>query len=152
MKMNKLSVSIVAAVSIGLAGGAIAAEKKAAEEGAKKVAVAATDAPEKLVGEGKPIPMHVRADVVDTKAKTFMMKKKDGVEVKHVLTAATTIMNGETSAKLEDVKIGEFVSGLRRKKSDTEYEVVKITKFGPAPEKKAKAEDAAKPAEAKKAN
>jgi len=158
--MNKSFVSIVTAIALGLPAIVSAAEKKTAAEktaeGAKKAAekpVAATaDAPAKLVGEGKAIPMHVRADTIDTKAKTFTMKKKDGTEVKHVLTETTTIMNGEASAKLEDVKVGEYVSGLRKKKSDTEYEVVKITKFGPAPEKKPKAEDAAKPTEAKKAN
>ncbi len=157
--MNKSFVSIVAVIAIGLPVVGFAAEKKTppekATEGAKKAAekpAAASEAPAKLVGEGKSIPMHVRADAIDTKAKTFTMKRKDGVDVKHVVTDTTAIMNGEATAKLEDIKVGEYVSGLRKKKSDTEYEVVKITKFGPAPEKKASAEDAAKPKEAKKPN
>jgi hypothetical protein len=155
-KMKKSFVSIVAVITLGLPIAGFAAEKKAAAEGAKKGAekavAAASGAPEKVVGEGKAIPMHVRADAIDAKAKTFTMKKKDGTEVKHVLTDSTTIMNGEAKAKLEDVKVGEYVSGLRKKKSETEYEVVKITKFGPAPEKKPAGEEkAAKPDAKKKA-
>jgi hypothetical protein len=158
--MNKPFVSIVAVIALGLPVVGFAAEKKAALEKsaesakkpAEKPAASSAEAPAKVVGEGKAIPMHVRADAIDAKAKTFTMKKKDGTEVKHVLTDATTIMNGTATAKLEDIKAGEFVSGLRKKKSETEYEVVKITKFGPAPEKKPKAEDAAKPADAKKTN
>jgi hypothetical protein len=158
MKMNTKFGVMIAALALALPVGVSAAEKKGAAEkpaeGAKKPAAQAAapagEAPEKVVGEGKAIPMHVRADAIDTKAKTFTMKRKDGVEVKHIITGTTTIMNGEATAKLEDIKVGEYVSGLRRKKTDTEYEVVKITKFGPAPEKKAKAEGA-KPEE-KKAN
>ena len=56
-------------------------------------------------------------------------------------------MNVGKPAKFEDVKVGDWVSGLRIKKSDTEYEVVKITKFGPKTEKKP--EGAAKPGEKK---
>ena len=145
MKMKTTFGIMLVAVALALPVSASAAEKKVAAEtaaeGAKKPAAKeaapASEAPEKVVGEGKAIPMHVRADAIDTKAKTFTMKKKDGVEVKHVITSTTTIMNGEATAKLEDIKVGEFVSGLRKKKSETEYEVVKITKFGPAPEKKA---------------
>ena len=55
--------------------------------------------------------------------------------MKHVVTAKTEINNGDKSAKFKDIKVGDFVSGLRLKKSDTEYEVVKITKFGPETKK-----------------
>lgn len=79
--------------------------------------------------------MHSRVDVIDAKAKTFTHKNKDGKEVKHVVTSKTAINNGDKSAKFEDIKIGDYVSGLRLKKSDTEYEVVKITKFGPETKK-----------------
>jgi hypothetical protein len=61
----------------------------------------------------------------------------------------TDIKNGEAAAKLSDIKVGEYVSGTRMKKSDTEYEVVKITKFGAATPRKLKAEGEAKPAEKK---
>jgi hypothetical protein len=120
-------------------------KKKPAAEPAKKPAEKPEDGPAKVVGEGKAIPMYVRADAIDTTGKSFTMKKKDGTEVKHLLTAETTITNGEAPAKLEDIKVGEYVSGLRKKKSDTEYEVVKITKFGAAAPKKTKAEDEKKP-------
>lgn len=137
---------------MGLPTTNLAAEKKATAakaaesttKAAEKPAPSASEAPAKLVGDGKAIPMHVRADAIDTKANTFTMKKKDGTEVKHMLTDATTIMNGEAPAKLSDIKVGEFVSGLRKKKSDTEYEVVKITKFGAAPVKKPKDDAPAK--------
>jgi hypothetical protein len=153
------SLFIVSAIGFVLSADLMAVEKKSTTEKAadvtkkavEKPVAAAKEAPAKIVGEGKAIPMHVRADAIDTKAKTFTMKKKDGTEVKHVLTDTTTIMNGESPAKMEDIKAGEYVSGLRKKKSETEYEVVKITKFGPAPEKKPAA-DVAKPAEEKKAN
>ena len=150
----------LAAFGFGLPANLVAAEKKAAAEkpaeGAKKAAEkpvpAAKEAPAKVAGEAKAMPMNVRADAIDTKAKTFTMKRKDGVELKHLVTDSTTIMNEEAPAKFEDIKVGEYVSGLRKKHSDTEYEVVKITKFGAAPEKKPKA-DAAKPeAEKKKAD
>ena len=108
-----------------------AAEVKKAVE---KPAAATADA----VKAAKPLPMHSRADAVDAAAKTFTMTRKDGVSIKHVVTATTEIKNGEAAAKFEDIKVGDFVSGLRNKKSDTEYEVVKITKFGPAPAKKEK--------------
>ena len=84
--------------------------------------------------------MYTRVDSLDAKAKTFTMKRKDGVEVKHVVAATTEIKNGDAAAKFEDIKVGDYVSGLRNKKSDTEYEVVKITKIGPATPKKEKKE------------
>jgi hypothetical protein len=37
-----------------------------------------TDALVKVVGEGKSIPMHVRASAIDLAARTFTMRKKDG--------------------------------------------------------------------------
>jgi len=157
--MKLVTLITLAALGFGAPAHLMAAEKKAAAEkpaeGAKKTtekpAATPKEAPAKVAGEGKAIPMHVRADAIDTAAKTFTTKRKDGVEVKHAITESTTIMNGESPAKFEDIKVGEYVSGLHKKKSDTEYEVVKITKFGAAPEKKPKA-DAAKPEAEKKTN
>lgn len=79
----------------------------------------------------KAIPMYSRVDGIDAKAMTFTHKNKDGKEVKLVVTAKTEIKNGDKSAKFEEIKIGDFISGTRMKKMETEYEVVKITKFGP---------------------
>jgi hypothetical protein len=114
-----------------------------------KPAKPATPAPSKVVGEAKTIPMYSRADVIDTKARTFTTKRKDGVEVKLVLTPTTEIKQGESPAKLEDIKVGDYVSGSRKKVSETEYTVVKITKFGPKADKK---ETPAKPAADAKSN
>jgi hypothetical protein len=93
----------------------------------------------------KSIPMYVRVDEIDAKGRKFTQITKDGRRVRHTLTAATEIMNGDKAAKLEDIKVGEYVSGLRRKTAENEYEVVKITKFGPKADKPA-ASPASKPA------
>ena len=127
-----------------------AAEKKmkatpaatpAPAEGAKK------PAPES--GVAKATPMFIRIDAIDAATKTLTHKKKDGTELKLVVTNTTTIMNGEASAKFEDIKVGDTVSGSRLKKSPTEYDVVKITKFGVAVPRVKKA-DGEKKAEEKK--
>ena len=148
--MKKLfTLMTVAAFAFG--PGSMAAEKKApaekAGDAAKKEVEKPADAAKEASGEAKPMPMHARADSVDAAGKTFTTKRKDGVELKHVVTDKTEIKNGEVAAKFEDIKAGDFVNGLRLKKSDTEYEVVKITKIGPAPEKKAKVEGDKKPEE-----
>jgi len=107
---------------------------------------AATPAPAK--DELKTLPMNSRADTIDLKGRFFINKRKDGVEVKNVLTSTTEIKQGGSPALFEDIKVGDYVSGSRRKVSDTEYTVVKITKFGPRASKK---DSAAKPV-ATKAN
>ena len=145
-----LTLISLSAMALALPVSSIAAEKEKAATTTKKAAdkaltdtkaaadKAVTDtkaAAEKALGGAKPIPMHVRADAIDAKTGTITMKRKDGVEVKHVISDKTEIKNGEAAATLADIKTGEFVSGLQVKKSDTEYEIVKITKFGPAPDK-----------------
>jgi hypothetical protein len=91
----------------------------------------------------KPLPMNARVDEIDAAAKTFTQVRKDGVKVKHVVTPNTEIHQGEAAAKFADLKVGDMVGGLRVEKNadGTEYEVVKITKFGPKkaeePKKKA---------------
>ncbi|MEO7318516.1 MAG: hypothetical protein ABIZ56_05975 [Chthoniobacteraceae bacterium] len=99
----------------------------------EKPVAAAADA----VKAPRPLPMHSRADAIDAAAKTFTMTRKDGVAIKHVVTATTEIKNGDAAATFEDIKVGDFVNGLRNKKSNTEYEVVKITSFKAAPAKPA---------------
>ena len=96
----------------------------------------------------KPYPMNSRADEIDAAGKSFtQINKSDGKKVKHTMTATTEVMNADKPAKFEDIKVGDVVSGLRLKKNDTgtEYDIVKITKFGPKAEKPA----AAAPAEKK---
>lgn len=144
MKKFLITLSIVA-----LSMPAFAAEAKKEKKPAEKPAAEkpAETKPEAKPGDAKadkatrPMPMNARADSIDASAKTFSMKRKDGVEVKHVVTDKTEIKQGEAVAKFGDIKVGDMVSGLRNKKSETEYEVVKITKFGPAAKKEPKAEE-----------
>lgn len=143
--MKRTLVLLSAAALFALPVGAGAAEKKSTA--AKAADTAATAA--KATGEAKPLPMYARADSIDAKGNSFTTKRKDGVEVKHVITDKTEIKNGDAAAKLSDIKVGEYVSGTRLKKSNTEYEVVKITRFGPAKPKAAKPAGDAKPAEKK---
>ena len=103
----------------------------------------AKPAAEAMPGEARTIPMYCRADAIDLAARTFTLKRRDGVEVKHVITPTTEIKQGPTAAGLQDIKAGDYVSGSRRKVSETQYIVIKITKFGPKTEK---AESTPKPA------
>lgn len=80
----------------------------------------------------KAMPMHAVVDSIDATAKSFTQKTKDGKMIKHMVTDKTEIKNGDKVAKFEDIKVGDNVHGMRLKKSETEYEVVKITKFEPA--------------------
>ena len=95
-------------------------------------------APTLPTGGGKPQPMYVPVEAIDARARTFTSKSKDGKETKFVITEKTEIQNGTEPAKFDDIKVGDSVSGVRLKKSDTEYEVVKITKFGVSPRKEKK--------------
>src|SRR4051812_9550994 len=101
----------LSAIALALPMSSIAAEKeKAATDTKKATEKAATDtkaAAEKPVAEAKadkPMPMHVRADAIDAKTGTITMKRKDGVEIKHIITDKTEIKNGEAAAKLADIK------------------------------------------------
>ena len=123
-----------------------ATKKEAAPAATPAPAAAAKPVAAKPAAAPKSLPMYSRADTIDVAAKTFTSKRKDGVEVKHVLTDKTEIKNGEAAATLADIKVGDYVSGSRIKKSETEYEVVKISKFGPKAEKKEKAAAPAAPA------
>ena len=130
--MKKLIVcSLAVALSLGLSAGAFAQAKP------KATPAPAAEAPKAEKKANKPLPMHTRADSIDARAKTFTQKRRDGVEVKHVVSATTEFV---APAKFEDIKVGDYVNGLRLKKSETEYEVVKITKIGPPEPKKEKDE------------
>jgi hypothetical protein len=151
-----LSIITLGAVALALPASGIAAEKKAKTPAAPAAAAPAAapaegaKKPAAEAGAPKPIPMNSKVDEIDAKAKTFSHKNKDGAVVKNVVTDKTEIKNGESAAKFEDIKVGDTVSGLRLKKSATEYEVLKITKFGIAPPKEKKPEGAAKPEAPKK--
>jgi hypothetical protein len=152
-----LSIITTIAFAASLSAVSVAAEKKkpATDKPAvdKPAAVPAekpaepAPAPEKVVGESKAIPLYTEVSSIETAGKSFTHKNKDGKEVKFVVTDTTEIKNAGAAAKLEDIKVGDSVSGLRKKVSETEYTVLKITKFGP----KAPPSAEAKPAEAKPA-
>ena len=116
-----------------------AAKKEAAPAATPAPKPAATPAAKPAEKPAKPMPMYSEVSTIDVAAKTFTHKNKDGKEVKFVLTDKTEIKNGDAAAKLEDIKVGDYVSGSRLKKSETEYEVIKVSKFGPKAEKKAEA-------------
>ncbi len=109
----------------------LAAPKKEAAAAAAAVAPAKPEA-KPAAPATKPMPMSTKVDAIDAAAKSFSHTNKDGKVVKFNVLDTTEIKNGEAAAKFEDIKVGDTVSGLRTKKSDTEYDVVKITKFGPA--------------------
>ena len=137
-----LSILTLGAFAFVIPVSGLAAEKKAKPAPAAEPAPAeGAKKPAAEPGAAKPIPMFIRVDGIDAATKTFTNKKKDGTEVKLMITPATTIMNGEAAAKFEDIKVGETISGLRMKKSASEYEIVKITKFGIALPKEKKADD-----------
>jgi hypothetical protein len=121
MKRMFLAFSLAAA----LAGQAVLAQEKAKEPAGAPAEAAGA----KATTERK-LPMNSRADEIDVAQKTFTHVTAAGKRVKHILAATTPIQQGEAVAKFEDIKVGDTVSGSRVKVSDTEYTVVKITKFG----------------------
>jgi hypothetical protein len=147
-KVIAFALTLSIALALGSQPAFAQAKKKAAapaDAAAAEVSKAADAAKAKT---DKPLPMNSRADSIDASAKTFTHKTQDGKEVKHVVTDKTEIKNLGKDAAFADIKVGDYVSGLRRKKSDTEYEVVKITKFGPQVKKEGgKKKPEAKPKE-----
>ncbi len=135
--MKKLIFSLTLGIAFAFATPAFAQAKK--KPAAAPEAPAAPAAPVKA-DAAKPMkanPMYTQVDEIDAAGKSFTHVNKDGKKVKHTVTATTEIMNEMKPAKFEDIKIGDTVSGLRLKKNadGTEYDVVKITKFGPKVEK-----------------
>ena len=135
--MKKLLTLLTITAFAALPATTLAAPKKDAAPAATPAPkAAATPAPKPAEKPAKTMPMYSEVTAIDVAAKTFTHKNKDGKEVKFVLTDKTEIKNGDAAATLADVKVGDYVNGLRIKKSETEYEVVKISKFGPKAEKK----------------
>jgi hypothetical protein len=94
--------------------------------------------PAPTAGEGTLMGLYTKVDSIDAASNTFTHKNKDGKVVKFVVPVGTLIKNGDKPAAFADIKVGDTVSGMRIKKSDTEYQVVKITKFGVAAPKAGK--------------
>ena len=128
--MKKLF-TIVAVTALGLAlpSGSFAAAKT-------KPSATPSATPAATPGAAKPIPLYSQVTSIDAAGKSWTHKNADGKEVKFVVTDKTEItQKGNVPAKFEDIKVGDWVSGVRLKVSETEYEVKKITKFGPKTEK-----------------
>lgn len=130
--MKKLMMMAMAAALIAPAMAREGEAAKQASAVAEKAAKPAPSAP-------KTMPLFARVHEIDAAGNNFTTVKKDGTKVKFVVTASTEIKQGDQAAKFAEIKVGDEVSGLRIKRSDTEYEVVKITKFGPHQEKADKA-------------
>jgi hypothetical protein len=141
-----LSIIALTALVAGLPAGSFAADKKSKATPAAPPAATPAATP----AAAKPIPLYRQVTTIDAAGKTFTHKSKDGKEVKFVLTDKTEIKNGSAAAKFEDIKVGDWVSGLIVKKTDTEFEVLKITKFGPKTEKIPGATPGASPKPAEK--
>ena len=146
MKKLLFTLTLAGALALGGQSAFAQAKKKPATPADAVTAVAdkakaAADAPKAAAEAVKPkkdtIPMYVRADEVDATAKTITQVNKDGTKAVNTVTAKTEIKNADKEAKFEDIKKGEWVSGLRKKTGENAYEVVKITKFGPKAEKPA---------------
>lgn len=148
-----LSIVALSALVIGAPTASFAAPK---QKPAAPPAATPAPAPAATPAVAKNIPMHSQVTTLDVAGKSFTHKNADGKEVKFVITDKTEIKQGKADAKFEDIKVGDWVSGLRVKKSDTEWEVVKITKFGPLEKSDKKGEakpgDKTKPAAEKKPN
>ena len=145
MKKLIFTLTLVAAFTLGDQSAFAQAKKKPATPADAPAAVAekakaAVETPKAAAEAAKPkkdtIPMYVRADELDAKAKTITQVNKDGKKAVNTVTSTTEIMNGDAAAKFDDIKKGDWVGGLRKKTGENAYEVVKITKFGPKAEKK----------------
>jgi hypothetical protein len=93
----------------------------------------------------KAMPMHTKVDTIDVATKSYTHTTQKGTKVTNTLTATSVVMQGDKPAQFSDIKVGDYVSGTHLKKSDTEYEIVKITKFGPEAPKVEKKAPAKKP-------
>ena len=141
MKKLIFTLTLAGALALGSQSAFAQAKKKPA---APADAPAAAEKPKAAADATKPMPMHTVVDSIDASGKSFTHKNKDGKEVKYVTTAKTEFKNDEKEAKFGDIKVGNEVNGMRLKKSDTEYEVVKTTYIGAPKPKAAKSEGEAK--------
>lgn len=147
--MKKLLFTLTLAVALAAGNQTTFAQAKKKKDDAAPAEAAKPKADAPAKAKKDTIPMYVRADEIDASAKTITQVSKDGKKAVNTVTDKTEIHNGEAAAKFEDIKKGDMVSGLRKKTGEGAYEVVKITKFGPAVEKK-KDGEAKKPAPAPK--
>lgn len=79
----------------------------------------------------KPMPMYRKVGGIDPSALTITYTTKKGVKMVEKVTDRTIIMQGDKPARFSDIKVGDMVSGLHLKTKENEFEILKITKFGP---------------------
>jgi hypothetical protein len=89
----------------------------------------------------KVMPMNHKVDVIDAAKKTLTYTTQKGKTTVNVITDKTVIMQGDKPAAFTDIKVGDVVAGSHIQKSEGVFEVVKITKFGPAESKEDKKKD-----------
>lgn len=65
----------------------------------------------------------------------FVSIGKDGARITHTLSKDTVVLQAGKPAKFADIKAGATVTGLRTRTSDTEYAIVRVTRFVPKPVK-----------------
>lgn len=82
----------------------------------------------------KPKAFTVTADELSESG--FVNVGKDGARTIHTLAKEVVILQGQKRMQFSDLKAGDKVTGLRKKVSETEYEVTRITRFVHKPEPK----------------
>lgn len=116
--------------ALGAPKAAPAAPKSDEKPGAAPPAAAAA-------AKEKKLPFAAVASSVD--ATGFTHKNKDGTLERFTVSEKTPVENDKAAAKWADVKPGDEIHGSRLKKADNEWEVIKITHFGPPKTKEPKA-------------
>ncbi len=67
----------------------------------------------------------------------FVSVGKDGARVTHTITKDTLVLQAGKPAKFADIKPGATVTGLRTRTTDTDYVIIRVTRFIPKPPPKA---------------
>lgn len=158
MKKQLLATLLVTLVSCGIAIPAFAVEAKKKPATEKPAAKSTEPAPAAASKDAKSsatkpklLPYQGEVDAVDTSAKTFVLKNKDGKAHTFSVTDQTQIIHGDASpAQFDEIKVGEWVRGSRIKTGEAKWDAVKVT-IGKkeAAEKPKATEPPAKPAEKK---
>jgi hypothetical protein len=137
MKIKSLlTLSLLAALAIGMPSSGLAAPKKEKPATGEKTDAAATTS--------KPIPYHGKVAAVDAAAKTFTIKGKQKDRV-FAVTDKTVITKDGATADLATITAGEEVQGSATKTGDN-WEALKVIVGAKAAGKGAKKEEA-KPTE-----
>jgi hypothetical protein len=74
-------------------------------------------------------PKAFTATATEVNASGFVTVEKDGTRTTHNVTKDTEVLQGRKPAQFADIKVGDIVTGQRKRVTETEYELVKITKF-----------------------